>query len=247
MTWSESDILRVLDACCDAFTFPMLDNGYVYLAATRLAAFLSAEDWHITVEIFGFSPRAGVPDLNVYNFGSNLQNRKTMDEFVTRDAYANYLRVNPNNESQFFYPIENGDWIEEEYGEMVSSTACEIKVRGQSLSIPNSDEYEGLGVALESPPEVSIFELCRAIASKHRDLVLATENERSLMVPENSRLIFLLDEWNHPDVVDPNSKPSGNETFQQIAKVLVEADPSLYSPTQPPNTHWSNWPDGGQL
>jgi hypothetical protein len=29
-------ILSVLDRCCDAFTFPMLDNGYVYLAAKRL-------------------------------------------------------------------------------------------------------------------------------------------------------------------------------------------------------------------
>ena len=31
-----ANILSVLDRCCDTYTFPMLDNGYVYLAATRL-------------------------------------------------------------------------------------------------------------------------------------------------------------------------------------------------------------------
>ena len=30
-------MLEVLDACARVFTFPMLDNGYVYLAATRLS------------------------------------------------------------------------------------------------------------------------------------------------------------------------------------------------------------------
>ncbi len=247
MAWSETDILRVLDACCDAFTFPMLDNGYVYLAATRLSAYRSTEDWHIAIEVFGFSPRAGVPDTCLYNFGSNLKNRRKADDFVVSEAYENYLRVNPRNETQFFYPIDEGDWMEEEYGETVSSTAREIGVRGQFLPIPDPDEYGDLGVVLGSPPQVSVFELCRALASNHRDLVLATEDERKHMIPDELSRLLLLDEWNHPNVVDPDSKPSGNEAFQQIARVLTTGDSGLYSPTQPPNTHWSNWPEGGQL
>jgi len=46
-------ILAILDRCCDRNTFPMLDNGYVYLAATRLSLFRSPDDWAIAIEVFG--------------------------------------------------------------------------------------------------------------------------------------------------------------------------------------------------
>lgn len=55
MPASAPDILAVLDRCCDACTFPMLDNGYVYLAATRLSLFRSKADWAMVIEVFGFS------------------------------------------------------------------------------------------------------------------------------------------------------------------------------------------------
>jgi hypothetical protein len=37
------------------------------------------------------------------------------------------------------------------------------------------------------------------------------------------------------------------ETFQMITEVLVRGDSAWYVPTQTPNTHWSNWPEGGTL
>jgi hypothetical protein len=46
----------------------MLDNGYIYLAATRLSLFRSSRDWAITIEVFGYSPRAGIPDTSIYTF-----------------------------------------------------------------------------------------------------------------------------------------------------------------------------------
>jgi hypothetical protein len=61
MKHSADEILSILDECANAFTFPMLDNGYVNLAATRLSLFRSEADWAMTIEIFGFSPRAGIP------------------------------------------------------------------------------------------------------------------------------------------------------------------------------------------
>ncbi|MEM7260644.1 MAG: hypothetical protein AAF488_01545 [Planctomycetota bacterium] len=247
MDWSDRDILDVLDSCCEQFTFPMLDNGYVYLAATRLSAFRSAKGWHLSIEVFGFSPRAGSPDVHVYNFGSGLQNRKTAENFVTQEAYENNRHANPHNDSQFFYPIPDEDWIDEEDGERVDSSARELVVRDQAVRIPKAEEYEALGIPLEDPPQVAVFELCRAIAGRHRNLVLATDSERRLMVPDDAKELLVLEEWNHPDVVDSNNKPSENETFRQIAKVLAEGDARVYSPTEPPNTHWSHWPEGGQL
>ena len=246
MAWTQSDILDALDNCCDSFTFPMLDNGHVYLAATRLSAFRSPEDWHIAIEVFGFSPRAGIPDVNVYHFGSNILRKKRPEDFVTSEAFDNYVTNNPFNESDFFYPIEEGDWLDEELGETVRP-GTSIMIRDKKISVPTRDEYRTLGIPLEDSTDVFVYELCRAIAATHRDLVLANEGELRSLVPKDTELILRLDEWNHPDIVDPVRKASNSETFQQIASVLESGDASKYRPSLEPNTHWSNWPEGGQL
>ena len=92
-----------------------------------------------------------------------------------------------------------------------------------------------------------MFEACRVLAAIHRDLVLANEEERRLNVPPELNEVLVLEEWPHPNVVDPNERPSGSETFQQLAQVLVTGDLGKYQPSSPPNTHWKHWPDGGTL
>ncbi len=116
-------ILAVLDECCDAFTFPMLDNGYMYLAATRLSVFRSDSDWALVIEVFGFSPRGGLPDTHIYTFASRLHDRDTPAKYVSAEAYKNYLRNNPNNESRLVYPISEGDWQDPEDLELVADNA----------------------------------------------------------------------------------------------------------------------------
>jgi uncharacterized protein DUF7003 len=37
MSFDPERILSILDRCCERYAFPMLDNGYVYLAGTRLS------------------------------------------------------------------------------------------------------------------------------------------------------------------------------------------------------------------
>ena len=246
MAWPKERILKVLDDCCESFTFPMLDNGYVYLADCRLSAFRSMEDWHLAIEIFGFSPRGGIPDINVYHFGSRIVRRKRPEDFVTPEAFEIYLRNNPNNESDFVYPIDDGDWIDQELGEAVVSGKSVI-VRGSTISVPSRDELGRIGIELEDSSTVYIYEVCRALAMQHRSLILASEDELRKLVPDNMEMILRLDEWNHPDVVNPDQKPSGNETFKQIATVLESGDVSVFQPTLEPNTHWSNWPEGGAL
>uniref|UniRef100_UPI003B84A6BD DUF7003 family protein n=1 Tax=Cellulophaga omnivescoria TaxID=1888890 RepID=UPI003B84A6BD len=41
--------------------------------------------------------------------------------------------------------------------------------------------------------------------------------------------------------------PSKSKTFKQIAKVLETGQAEFYKPTEQPNNHWKNWPDGGTL
>jgi hypothetical protein len=98
-------ILDVLDRCCENFTFPMLDNGYFYLAATRLSLYRSTIDWAMVIETFGYSPRSGEPDLCIYTFASSLCNRGVPESYGSGELYESYLRNNPNNEMRFINPI----------------------------------------------------------------------------------------------------------------------------------------------
>lgn len=246
MAWTRGRILSVMDNCCESFTFPMLDNGYIYLAACRLSAFRSAEDWHLAIEVFGFSPRAGIPYTFVYHFGSNVDRKRKEENFVTREAYDKFLRNNPNNDSDIAFPIADGDWINKETGETIVPDTS-ISIRGAQAPAPSRDDFRRLDIELEDPSDIFVHELCRFFAATHRDEVLASEDELCRLVPEGVECVLRLDEWHHPDVVNPERKPSGNETFKQIAAVLETGDVSLYRPAEEPNTHWSNWPEGGLL
>jgi hypothetical protein len=247
MTFEADRILSVLDRCCDAFTFPMLDNGYVYLAATRLSLYRTAIDWAMVIEVFGFAPRSGLPDTHIHTFASTLYRRDTPEQYKSPEAYDRYLANNQNNDSRFVYPIEGGDWQDAKNLEIVAEGARELVLRGQRRSIPSIDEYAQHGITVEDPPRVRVFELCRFLADAARSSVLATAQERHVSVLPDMREILQLEEWHHPNVVDNDDRPSGSETFRQLAQVLATGNLAFYCPSRPPNTHWRNWPQGGLL
>jgi hypothetical protein len=80
----------------------------------------------------------------------------------------------------------------------------------------------------------------------YHDKLVATEDEIRERIPVDLPKVLELKAWFHPDLVN-GELPSQNETFQQIAEVLETGDISCYRPTRQPNTHWSNWPDGGTV
>jgi hypothetical protein len=247
MSFNAEVILSVLDRCCDTFTFPMLDNGYVYPAGTRLVLYRSMTDWAMVIEVFGFSPRAGLPDTCIHTFASRLHNRDSPDSYANRGAYERYLANHPNNDSRFIFPVNEGLWQDRENEEFVAEDATEVLVRMHPIPIPTVNEYVRHRIELEQPPRVQVFELCRFLADVARDQVLATPPERRVSVLPNMEQILQLEEWHHPNVVDDNERPSKSETFQQLAHVLAAGDLGMYHPSQPPNSHWTNWPGGGRL
>lgn len=238
-------ILAVLDSCCETFTFPMLDNGYVYLAATRLSLHHSAMDWALVIEVFGYSPRSGSPDVSVHTFASRLHGRQSQQQFISEDAYSRYLALNPHNESQFFFPCD-GSFQEPDDNEMVHEQATHVILRGQYIPLPPPSTYAALGIGLRDAPRVRVFELCRFLAASHRDLVLATPAERTINILPSMRQFLCLDEWHHPDLL-AGERPSTSSTFRQLAEALSLGDASVYQAGAPPNTHWRFWPDGGSL
>jgi len=239
-------ILSILDQCTGSYTFPMLDNGYVYLAATRLVAYRSVGEWALSIEVFGYSPRGGVPDLHVHTFASTLHGRDPADRYVSREAYENYLANNPNNDSRFFYPFDYEPWLEVADEEVMAEGVSRVILRGTPQELPTAEQYGAVGIDLGDPPTVAAFEVCRYFASTARESVLGTSAERRVSVMPDMAEIIILDEWNHPDVV-AGALPSASEAFQQLARVIETADAGHYQPTQAPNTHWRNWPEGGLL
>jgi hypothetical protein len=238
-------ILSVLDRCCDAFSFPMLDNGYFYLAATRLSLYRTPADWAIVFELFGYSPRAWEPSLFIETFANALCNRDVPEKYVKIQAYESYLANNPYNEFRAFNPIDGNEWMDD--NGCVAEAATEFMLRGRQQPIPSLGEYEQRGITLEDPLRVQAFEFCRFIADVSRDSVLARADERRVSIPPGMTQILQLEEWHHPDVKVSEDRPSGSETFQQLAQVLVTGNVSLYQPSRAPNTHWKNWPEGGTL
>jgi hypothetical protein len=247
MQYSADEILAVLDEGARAFTFPMLDNGYVYPAATRLSLYRSEWDWAVVIELFGFSPRAGLPDLLVCTFGSHLTRQKGNPDFISEDAYQQYLQDHPNDELVWFHPLAEGDWMDQEDLELVDENASTLCLRGEEVPLPALSDYADAGVEFSEAPRITVFELCRALAFRHRSSVLATEEERRVALPSTVGKLLTLDEWHHPDVADPEALPSRNETFRQLTSFLVGGDVAGYAPAVAPNTHWSHWPAGGTL
>jgi len=244
MDWTINNILEILDSCAEDFTFPVLDNGYVYLAATKLSVYRSENDWAIVIEVFGFSPRSGNPDIQIYTFSSKLHDRNPSSNYVSEEAYENYLRNNPYNESRFIFPIENNDWQDADDSEYIKEGGNCI-LRGNDILFPESSEYIKFSIELEEERPLT-FEFCRYLAGKHRDMVLCTEVERRISVPPEMELLLQLDEWNHPDISD-GELPSASITFKQISEVIVTGSSDAYINAKPLNTHWANWPEAGTL
>ena len=128
----------------------------------------------------------------------------------------------------------------------MSAVASAVHLRGTLVALPSISDFGIYGIALQNPPRVRTFELCRYFAETRRDAVLATAEERRVSVPPDLKQILQLEEWHHPDVAG-GERPSRTKTFQQLAQVLESGDVTLYKPTEPANTHWRNWPEGGLL
>jgi hypothetical protein len=165
---------------------------------------------------------------------------------VSSAAYEAHLASNPNNESVFIYPIQEGKWQNPSNDELLAHGQNYVSVRGQSAVIPPVSEYSTYQIALTATENVHVFEFCRYLAASMRDSVLATPQERRVCVPSDLVQVLQVEEWRHPDLLK-DERPSEVATFQVFAEILAGDDPARYKNPEAPNTHWSNWPEGGSL
>lgn len=232
--YTQSQILSQLDTCAADYTFPMLDNGYVYLVDVRLSAYRTERYWALIIEHIGADYRAGGVFNTPYCFGNC---------FVQTPGPSDTNSIAILSESFYNAPAEDEDFWD------IRSETGEIEVRGNPVSYdvsPEALQQHGIGEDQRDGAEVTIVELMRTLVPQHHALWLATEAELNQVVEADVPLILRLDEWHHPDLAE-GEMPSTNEAFQMIADVLVSGNVDRYKPSLPPNTHWSNWLESGTL
>jgi hypothetical protein len=232
-TFTEREILGQLDEHALLFDFPMLDMAYNALAGMKLHAFGDELRWAIVIEHLAYDTQTGGHEgmtNNITWFGNCLlkATNKTHDFLVvtadepgerTFEDHANWYLLKPTGQ---------------------------LRIRDELVVFDCTREtLEQTGIPLNEA-QASGEQLLRSLLPKYQHHFFARESELRKNLPFDLPCLLSLSEWNHPDI-SGQELPSGHETFQLIAKTLCSRDPSSYSPTLPPNTHWSNWPDGGNL
>ncbi|MBC3760059.1 hypothetical protein H7U19_16750 [Hyunsoonleella sp. SJ7] len=233
--YSSKEILAQLDKCANDYTFPMLDNGYIYPIHSKLTAYRDEKRWALIIEVFGFNYRGGG-----HNGISNCMH-----------IFGNCISTNPGTDNANFLQITNDTpdslTFDEEYQESLNPQAKRMTLRGMEIDINHDREfYLNKGIELEEENKIFVWEFMRGLEPEYNNKFEATEKEIRERIPEDLPLILTLKEWNHPDCAGAEL-PSSNETFIQIAKVLETGKIEYYNPTLKPNNHWKNWPEGGKL
>jgi len=230
------EILAQLDRSAEQFTFPALDNGYIYPADARLSIYRNTQDWLMIIEHLGaYTPRVCGYDtfqncLHIY--GSDLH------------------RPAGTASEDFLYPIEacpDDPLFPDEYEWFVKNNPRCVMVRGNRIKLDLSPAaLTAKGIVLLDPPQIDPVAVLRSLLPEHREQLLASELELDQRNKHKLPLFLRLAEWHHPDVTG-DATPSASETFQMLAAAISSGNTQHYRPTKPPNTHWRNWPEGGTL
>jgi len=245
-----SDIIQQLNEyrrCC-----PCLDACYPI--DVRLSVYRDERQWAIFMEALSFcQQRIGHEACmtQLYCFG---------DDFPPSSAsYYSELHVTKEGPSGPLF--DPSDFMQHH----VSLAATDMTIRGKVVPITTDPaEYAAAGIKLKHPAagpclipdcparqrsvgrQILGYELLRLIVPRHRRLFFATEAEIVERIGEPMPLLLRLNEWRHPDGI-VEEMLGQSESFQMIADVIANDDPLLYQPTVPPNTHWSNWPNAGDI
>ncbi|NML22118.1 hypothetical protein HHL16_14640 [Pseudoflavitalea sp. G-6-1-2] len=233
--YTAKDILEQLDQSAANFEFPMLDNAYVYPVTNRLSAYRDESRWMIIIETVGFNYRGG---------GHNGINNCLY-------VYGNELTYKPglnnNNFLNFTADSTSGPTFDTNAEEFLNPYVNSMLLRDREISISSDPQfYAAQGIRSEGAGRVTIWELLRGLEPEHRNDFFATSTELKERVPQDLPLFLRLEEWHHPDLAN-EERPGKNETFVMLADALETGDLSIFKPKTSPNTHWSNWPEGGTL
>lgn len=229
------EILNQLDdqSSFEKENFPKFGESFRYIDS-RMSVYGNKENWGLIIESIEVNLQSisHGGNLNVtFIFGNLLLNPLGLKN-------KNFMSITSNaNDKPVFGEFNHADY------DYLLPEAKSICLRGHKVPIPDIKVYVKKGINLLNPEEIEPHELLRALTPEYREHFFLTEEEKQKEFKEPLPKLLQLEEWRHPLSFDDGTreKPSESETFQLIAKVIETCDPSLYRPTEPPNTHWKNW------
>lgn len=224
------DLLQQLDQCASIFTFPMLDNGYVYFGNAGLHVMQNYEKYAVVIDVWGFNPRSGQDGLStiLHVFGNCIKGKPGFTD--------NVLDV--------VYPIRTEEVQILNDDESYNCSVRQLMIRDSIIDIPTEKSiYSENQIQIEE--EIMVYDVMRYLGIKHRSLVMADRNEilrRINFVPTTFRSF---DKWLHPDVCN-DELPSSSSTFQSIYEAIQRNSvDDLVLPGD--NIHFAHWPESGSL
>lgn len=220
MTYSRCDILRQLDQSAEQFRFPGFNNVNYHLGTARLNGFRNSHQWAILIEEICWWPASGGIVQNLSAFGNSLREKDLA--FPGQSAWLPGMIYWPHSSIQCSF---------DDCGELSYS---KLQIRGQTLDLDPREVAE--------QPEVPErgFAIMVHLIESFREKLLCTPEELRLVVPSELELLVKLDQWLHPDVY-LGELPSQNESFVNLAEVLVSGDVSCLRPSTRPNVDWRVW------
>lgn len=235
MPFTEKEIIDQLNEAAADYTFPMLDNGYAHHGDQKLTLFRDEDRWAMLIEVIGWSNR--MPDLGglatiAYTFGNCIGGDARYD-----------------NGNFFFFASDNGEPVfAENTGEgLVNPLAHSMRVKENVIPLRHDAAYYYTrSIELEEDERISCLALLRVLTPDYSHLFWVNREDIAHKIPADLPEILTITSWNHPDLADGET-PGNNETFTQLAKVLVTGEVWHYKPAQLTNTHWRHWPDAGTL
>ena len=223
---SPSEIIQQLNHA-QLYGLPRFENYYPI--AARMSAYRGVRHWGLAIEVFEFNDSNyghGCPRTKFYCFGDVLPQAPGWTGptlHVTKDGPSG--------------PLFDPEGIQQR----ISSSARDMAIRGKIIPITTEPlNVRGGGHRARRSPENPRLRIAAASCARYQELFFATESELAERLGERMPLLIRLYEWRHCDIEE---MPGDCEAFQMIADAIAHNDPGRYRPTEPPNTHWSNWPD----
>lgn len=228
-TFSAGDVLSELDLRSREHQFIVLDGGKELPADCRLTLYGDPDRWAMVAEQLMYARQSpgfwGMVDFLYYagNCVKPTGRRNTVTVSVIKDAPG---------ENAFADPI----------GFNANPAVRAVSIRGRVVPVDLSEAaLERKGIPIPADHQLRGEHLLWSLLPEHRNLLLATEDEKRINLPDDLPKLLQLEEWNHPLRMTNGELPSHSETFRMLAEVLATGDTQQYRPTRSPNTDWHNW------
>ncbi|MEO8149572.1 MAG: hypothetical protein ABI723_18175 [Bacteroidia bacterium] len=224
-----------------------LEHGYCEVAGSRIHLYGDSIIWAIVFELNGYHNRRGSADIELYYIGNCID--YPISKYPERNYITNSTQIVLISPEEY-ERITNKEGTDMELFELISSSACEVKIRNSKIKIEHDfSKYESLGIELrdyDNPNNLIGFgDLIRYIHETNPTVINATEEEIEMQIPKDIPKLMTIDQFHFLSAYKKdNPSPSKQETFQLIAKVLVSGDMAFWKPTLKPNNHWTNWESG---